>query len=346
MNAWDADAAPVGPRAFHGVEAYANACIEELGELPMFAGGADFDCAKAPGMTIVPITATDSSGRVTTLGKDTPSAGAGLAATRQCDRPAWLGYEDEVPGATQCAPFTRVGRYVNARGTRFVVICRRETVRDRDAPVFENINFIAHDPTSGKTCFLNNHLDGSSTDGAHVPPPNTPTSDRFWMDPGSLSGQRCPSCHDSDPWIHSPWIDQALTATGQTVVPRMGQDAAYSLATKYSILAPDSFAHVDAESLRNWAQPTHLPNVGACASCHRIGASMTTLLFAGRSVGEPEDWQKWLTAPFRSFAALHWMPPEGASPSSWASSPNGRSVSTILRCADDPSGCAVAETPH
>src|SRR5262249_14593991 len=145
----------------------------------------------------------------------------------------------------QCAPFTRIGRWVNSKGTRFVFLCRREGVRPLMDPTFEILAFIAHNPDSGKTCFFNNHMDGSSMDGTRVLPPNTDTADSFWMDMGSVKNQRCPTCHDSDPWVHSPWIDQAIAADGHTALPRIGEDSAYTIATKYSIFGRESFTGDD-----------------------------------------------------------------------------------------------------
>ena len=357
MNAWDADpqVAAATPRVYHGIEAYSNGCIDELGELPMFANGGTFDCTHDPGMHVVPITATDGRGNVVTLDENTTGelGGAELAATQQCDRPAWLGYEgvsndpDIVipPDATQCAPFTRVGRYVNSKGTRIVAICRRETVRTLMDPNFDIVAFIAHNPDSGKTCYFNSHMDGSSMDGAHVPPPDTSTADSVWMDMGSVKGQRCPACHDSDPWVHSPWIDQAVAADGHMVLPRLGEDAAYDLTTKYSIFAPDSFLAED-DAGQQWTQPQHLTNIGACGSCHRIGANMTLALFTARSVGEQEPWQGWLTPAFRTFQKLHWMPTTPVSQGSWASSPSGQSMQQIDDCFQDPSSCSVEDVPH
>jgi hypothetical protein len=347
MNAWDSDetTASATPRIFHGIEAYANSCADELGEFPMFEGGADFDCVRNADMQVVPITATNSNGTVVKLTKDTawPLGSAERAATERCDRPAWLGYGSS---ATQCAPFTRLGRFINSKGTRFVFICRRYDVSSPTDSNFENINFIAHNPQSGKTCYFNNRLDGRATNGSKIPPPNTPTSDRFWMDMGDIKTERCPSCHDSDPWMHSPWVDQAVDANGHSLVPMIGQDTAYSVTTKYSIFGRESFVGTDAESKANWKQPQHLTNVGACGTCHRIGAATTMRTWSARSVGN-SDWQAtWVTPAFRTFSKLHWMPTTPVSEATWASSPDAQSANKIAACASNPSSCGVQDVPH
>lgn len=337
MNAWDNDDATsaASPRIYHGIEAYTAGCMDDLGELPMFANG-EFSC-DAEGMSVVPISATDASGNVTRLDETTtnwPLTAAQKAATQKCDQPAWLGYDgDTADGATsQCAPFTRIGQYQNSKGTRFIFICRRETVRALADKTFENINFVAHNPTNGKTCYFNNHLDGTVTNGAKIPTPDSPTSDVFWMDMGSIVGQRCPTCHDSDPWMHSPWVDSAIDKkTGHTIVPKQGEDPAYNLQTKYSIFGRESFV-VDTQSSKDWKEPTMLTDVGSCGTCHRIGTGMTLEYWATRSIGEDVDLP--LTAAFSTSAKLHWMPADTAA------------TNKIKACRNNPSSCKTAPIPH
>lgn len=340
MNAWDnADGSEsASPRVFHGIEAYANGCMEEMGELPMFANG-DFKC-DAEGMSVVPIKATDNNGNVTVLDETTtnwPLTSAQRAATQRCDNPAWLGYDGDVADAqtSQCAPFTRIGQFKNSRGTRFIFICRRETVRALADKTFENINFVAHNPTSGKTCWFNNHLDGSVTDGTKIPRPDTPVSDKFWMDMGAIQGQRCPACHDSDPWMHTPWVDSALDkATGHTIVPKQGEDPEYNLQTKYSIFGRESFVGTDRASQQNWKQPQMLTDVGTCGNCHRIGSNSTMQFWAQQSTGEDmSDISQWLTSAGQQVTAKY-MPADAAA------------MRKIDNCARNPSSCVVQDIPH
>lgn len=340
MNAWDTVSGKASPPVFHGVEAYTNSCLDELGENPMFGDGEQtFDCTKTPGMEIVPITATATDGTVTTIDKTTtnwPLTSAQQAATRQCDRPAWLTYGSQA----QCAPFTRIGRYTNSKGTNYVVICRRESVKPIDDPNFDIVGVIAHNPTSGKTCFFNNHLDGTPTDGTKIPPPNMPTSDRYWMDYGAIKDQACATCHDADPYIHTPWMDGALDAKKHAIVPKIGEDPAYTLTTKYSLHAAESFMH-DAKSRQDWAQPEHLTNAGSCGSCHRIGTRGSSEFLSAMSVGDQRTLQQfgvWTTTTpaFRTQAKLH---PGGAVQDT-------APLTTINSCGQNPSRCQSTEIPH
>jgi hypothetical protein len=339
MNAWDSDDASVAanPRVFHGVEAYANGCIDELGELPMFKDGADFDCLRDPGMVVVPITATADNGVVTSIANASawPLGSAQLDATQVCDRPAWLDYGDGLP----CAPFTRVGRYTNSKGSDFVVICRRTDVRDPMDPNFDVMGVVGQNPETGKTCWFNKRA--GVTDMSRIPPPNTPTADKFWMDSGDIRDQACPKCHDSDPWLHTPWIDQVADAQGRPIVPRIGRDKGYTLSTKYSIFARESFTVGGPTSASDWRQPQHLTNIGSCGSCHRIGAASTLSTWTARAVGDPSDQDfqdSFITNAFRTPEKLHWMP---TTPFSAA---DNASVQAIFNC--DPSTCRVEDTPH
>lgn len=351
MNAWDRDPStgPAGPtKRFRGVEGYAQACIDEMGDLPPWEDREFFDC-RDPSMDVVPITATDSSGRVVSITKDTPFplGAAEQAATQRCDRPAWLDYGG---AGSPCAPFTRIGTFVNSKGTRFVFICRRYAPRPVDDPSFDVIGGIMHNPASGKTCWLNGHADGKFADGTKIPAPNTPNADRFWMNSDEIRGQGCPSCHDSDPFVHTPWMDQVLDKkTGRVLVPMINNDPDYKPTTKYSSPWAESFMGTDSQSRAAWAQPQFLTNVGACGSCHRIGAASTLALWAARSVGDASDsdfQSQWLTSAFRTFEKLHWMPTTPVTQAGWPSSPSMQSMQAIKRCASNPASCGVQEAPR
>jgi hypothetical protein len=339
MAAWDVISGAQTPPVFHGIEAYADSCEDEIGENPMFGDGTQtFDCTTDPRMHVVPITATASDGTVTRLDETTthwPLTSTELAATTQCDRPAWLGYQS----ATQCAPFTRIGNLVNSKGTNFVVICRREAAKPLSDPSFDIIASIAHNPTTGKTCFFNNHMDGTSSDGTKVPPTHTPTSDQFWMDYGAVQDQACPTCHDSDPYIHSPWMDSAIDPTSKhAIVPKIGENPAYTHDVKYSLHAAESFMS-SAKGQADWAQPQALTNAGSCDGCHRIGSKGSAQFLSAMSEGDQTQLQSFgvwdsLTPAFKTTANLHWMPADT------------NALRTINSCGQNANNCQSTEVPH
>ncbi len=349
MKAWDLGAKATGAAAkLHGVQAYAEACEAELGDLSVFKGGV-LDCVGDPAMAIVPITVSNPASPdqvVTRLDGTTttwPLRGAQLAATTRCDRPAWLDYADS--GSSQCSPFSRIGASVNAKGTRIVVACRRYSARSRDDAAFDDINLIAHNPTSGKTCFFNSRLE-SVQDARKVPSPTAADADAFWMDVRDVATVECTHCHDADPWIHSPWIDQLKDAGGHALVPKIGEDSAYSIATKYSIFARESFLLTDRNGqARTWEQPQHLVDAGKCGSCHRIGSKAGLGEWTSRAVAHSSSatwFQTWVSDAYRTASKVRWMSPNA----SGATQDDVLAAQAILACGSGGRGCALADTPH
>jgi hypothetical protein len=354
MKAWD-DAIAIAPdsdsarRPLHGVQAYARACEADLGELPMFRGGSTLDCAGGSEMHVVPITVSDPARPDTVVmtldGATTtwPLRPDQVAATRRCDKPAWLDYSGSAN--SQCSPFSRVGAFANTKGTRVVVACRRTAARARDNATFDDVNMIAHNPISGHTCFFNSRIETSLRADA-IPSPTSDAADAFWMDIRDVSTAHCTNCHDADPWIHTPWIDQLHGPDGHVLIPRIGEDSAYTIKTKYSVFARESFvARSRNGDFATWEQPQHLASAGKCGSCHRIGSKAGAGSWTPRSVGHPfaADWfREWVTPAYRTAAKLHWMSPGGAPDAQ----DDGDSVDGILACADGGRGCVVEDTPH
>lgn len=88
---------------------------------------------------------------------------------------------------------------------------------------------------------------------------------------------QCVSCHQADPFITNPWINAAIIpATGEPVVPQLGQGAPYYV--------------IGGES---WDMRTIHIEGNDCLSCHRVGLSTVRLFETnGYVVGEhmpPDD---------------------------------------------------------
>jgi hypothetical protein len=208
---------------------YAARCVEELGEIPFFQPipgrpGAyePYDCMES---LPIPMTQTSDAGDLRTWPDApplTPTAPRDWQSPT-CDAPQY------IYGA--CEPGPRVARRVNAQGTVWVLLCRKNA-GGWGSSWFNDIAMIGHDPATGKTYFLQNHLQGY-VDGRHVPHPadvrdpdpaalrGDPTTFRpgaehvqdVWYSQtpqgGLGNGVQCVGCHDADPFIHSPWITAA-----------------------------------------------------------------------------------------------------------------------------------------
>ena len=231
------------------VEAYADACTDEdeLGEIPFFEkiGEKDYLPYNCLDATPIATTVTHEDGRV-----DLPAD-----QVSQCDKPQYI-YSLCEPNADRDNGVNgpRVTSASNEQGTHWVLLCRKSNDAEGS---YRDIAMIGNNPYTGKTCYF--QALGSNLDGKVIPHPGDTTNSAaspiatssLWdgLHGGLGSGIQCARCHDADPFIHTPWIDQALDAEGRQIVPRMGEDDDYPLGFNelpYSI--------VDAEG-QNWTMP-------------------------------------------------------------------------------------------
>ena len=182
-----------------------------------------------------------------------------------------------MPGATVVR---KTGQDADGNALEHVVwlgFCRPEPTDEFDGPgsliseVVPNIDIIGYNAENGATCML-------ATDSGGVPvevSEDTPWSSEGVM-PGSTDprfdelvdlekAEECAECHQSNPFIHSPWIDGARMPDNpeEPVVPLvLGPDTPYWLigADHSELLTP------------------HIEGNG-CVSCHRF-PSRTEELFS------------------------------------------------------------------
>ena len=311
---WSWAATGPGNRRINSGLKYAERCVEELGDIPLFTknGAGDyetFDCTTA---TEIPVTVTDSAGN-TTRATSTPAL---------CDKPQHLGYGCEV-GA-------RVANATNARGTEWVLLCRR--VINAAQGRFGDMAMIGHNPTSGKTCFFQNSL-GVKTDGTKVShPADTDDSLDTWR--SYPSGGSCIGCHDTDPFIHTPWIDGAKKSSGRTVVPRVAYPG-----------SPYSLVNMIDQGIR-MPQQLVSPEAAACRACHRVGEWQTRKWpeYFTQTDGHVTS-QK--TAYYKQPERQYWMPPGASftSKAQWDASRYGKAAAFIANCIGDPSQCEYEPIP-
>lgn len=179
-----------------------------------------------------------------------------------CDRPAYLPYPEKSDG--QCTPYSRV-RTVRDDDVQMLLFCRRMYIRPIDSPLFDSMEIIMHNVKTGSTCFFiskNFGDDPKGDDGTRVPPPSEETpppgnvaARDLWASPAEIAEHQCVACHDSDPWMRTPWIAQ----TGQLPSDTWGF---------HSIDVGGPFAA--------WPKPKSITTRGnTCTGCHRIGSLNT-----------------------------------------------------------------------
>lgn len=252
---------------------YLAACEAELGPWP------GIDCRDA---VEVPITVTDAGGTrtVTSL--------ADLEDGR-CDRSSIGG----------CAPGTRVDAFTTETGATFAYGCRTYD----DDPAYDQVNVVWTMPGDGATCFLSTkHADQRYGDGSDVPRPGS-DEDVAWDDEGrpfwytfpDLQGSACLDCHENDPILRNPWIEQVgVLPVGDPLGP-------FHLVANEELLQGDAL----------WQPSRKLadPDLAPCLECHRLGERRTCTLALEATGRVPRG----LTTTF--FATTwpydHWMPEIG-----------------------------------
>ena len=224
----------------YDIHAYGRECAELIAEMP------PFNCLDGE---LVPITVD---------GK-TPEK---YTRHMRCDRPAYLPYPEKTDG--QCTPYTRI-RAARDDDIQMVLYCRRMYIRPADDPRFDSIEAIMHNVKTGSTCFFiskNFGEDPEGDDGRRVPPPTEETppegfvsAKELWAAPKQVVDHGCIFCHDSDPWMHTPWIDQTAQVPAD----------------------PWGFHSVDVGGpFVEWPKPNSISTRGnSCTGCHRIGSLNT-----------------------------------------------------------------------
>jgi hypothetical protein len=193
-------------------------------------------------------------------------------------------------------------------------ICRRYKLRrDPNYPNFEDVAIVGHRKSTGATCFFQtlSAMKGlpDGIRATRVPPPSerraqTPSgaiaAEDFWLSPEVTAGIQCYSCHDSDPWIHTPYVNQVKGRSGAPEKPLV-PDAP-------RIEDPMRYVFVGSQYFSDWPRASHFePFNNRCVTCHRIGTLASSGAFSENAIGlrTPNT-----TAEFKAYPHSHWMPPD------------------------------------
>jgi hypothetical protein len=311
----------------HGLE-----CAREIGPLPAFS------CLDGE---LIPVTLNG-----TPITNHQPH--------QECDRPPLLG----LGGSDgQCTPYSRIGRLpgINALGQedpniQWAFICRRYSIRPAaDDPMFEDVAIVGHNRATGATCFFQTLTDGIRA--TRVPPPAeapeaTPAGEikaaDFWLSPQQTANINCHHCHDSDPFIHTPHVDQVrIQVNGQSVPivpPGPNLRANPPEMSRY---------HFVGEPFRGWPAPVRLRPLGnSCTSCHNIGSRATCERFTEAATGRTAP--NYISTYGWSWPRSHWMPPDveatGMSQADWQAD-FGASVQKIVDCCQNITDASCRRRP-
>ena len=235
--------------------AYAQACAVDIGTIP------DYDCMSQG----VPIPTTKNGIEY-----------AANVGDNDCDRPTKLPMAEQG----QCIHGSRLVDLSppSRPDVTIMAICRRYHPMAANSTLFNDLAVIAHNRKTGTTCFFQSPVDQSPGpfDGSHVPSPmsSAPLASTYWLEPAADQGTgivhfaapggiACTGCHDSDPFILSPWIKQVAKLgewdpQGKYLVDRVGPFS-----------DPDQRPWVTAKI--TLSQPHD--HATACFGCHRFGGS-------------------------------------------------------------------------
>jgi hypothetical protein len=304
-----------GAQAQQDILVYARECAQKIGPIPAF------DCRTG---TLVPITV---NGKV-------PAA---YRAQMTCDRPSLLPPPSDENTDGQCVPNSRALVLRDDGKVQISAFCRQKKIRPADTFLYDEVDIVAHSVETGSTCWFQAQAAlplsaGKGLDGRRVPPPDeaTPPAGQkaardFWNPPAKTASANCGTCHDSDPFMYSPFIGQ----TGQMPRDPLGL-----------------YANDIGEDFKKWPKPLSLSTRGnTCTGCHRIGSQHTCNTAMYESIGQT------LSPGLDSWALVfpnsHWMPPTtGQSLEQWDTTYQN-SVQELARCCKDPkaSGCIATPIP-
>jgi len=323
---------PSGEQSINSPQAYGERCVGELGEIPFFESTGDgtyttYDCLDS---TAIPMTVTEANGTVRAPQDGTEAA---------CDAPQFI--------YSLCEAGPRVATRTNDQGTRWVLLCRK-SIGGYASDQYNDIAMIGHNPFTGKTCFFQNAL-YSKKDGGNVPhPADREKSQNLWsgVHGGVGSGIECGSCHSTDAFVHTPWIDGAKDDNGRPIVPKMGVDPDFALGandTPYAIVNRRG---------QNWTMPKQLVSeeANACLKCHRMANDRWSDDWLARLDGQDSAWKGILTARGNQPEHTYWMPPDHTftTDDEWQTSTAKQALDFIERCGKNPTlaGCVYKDVPE
>ena len=173
------------------------------------------------------------------------------------NRPSWPSEQPkacDVPDALSgtCQQGNGVARY---EGTHHDGSPREEVIYlafCRDG----GLGLIGYNLTTGATCFF--HMSHNVANTATHPGSNDPNYEAYWQAPAIVAADQCQGCHQADPFIHSPWVDQLKDPDNpqEPLVPIIAGPA--NPRPPYFVLGDEFSQPVSAE----------LPN-NVCTTCHR-----------------------------------------------------------------------------
>jgi len=318
---------------------YGTQCAKEVSVIPAFS------CMAGE---VIPIT----------VGGKTPDT---YTPNMTCDKPSLLPATGE--GAQgQCLPGTRALVLRDDATAQISAICRKKVVRPMDSHLFDEINIISHNLKNGKTCWFTAQASeplkaDAGIDGRLVPSPTAasamqgyrtletkskalsqtwhvdtktlPNPKQFWLSPLAVAASKpaCMYCHDSGPFMYSPYIAQTTQLPGDP----LGKYRPKAVGTDFK---------------KQWQDLTAFgitTRGNTCTTCHRMGnmnsCSFATLQATAQAPqAGGDDWSK-------KFPESHWMSPGNLRSLHQWNEAFTSSLKKIADCCQNPkaNGCQIVD---
>ena len=298
---------------------YGRQCAEQITEIPAFSCMAGEE---------IPITID---------GRRVPAD----AAPERCDRPSLLPQHDGRKPA-QCVPGSRALVLRDDATAQVSAICRKQVARAAGSALFDEINVISHSLKNGKTCWFTakaseplspeRGIDGRwvpspSTLGARPSPPGPDgrralAADQVWLSPQKVANSvpACMHCHDSGPFMYSPYIAQTTQLPGDP----------------FGFYEPKA---IGADFKKAWAKLNAFgitTRGNTCTACHRMGNMNSCKVAMHQSAGTlpQEGGDEWSTR----FPQSHWMSPGNLHSRAQWDAQFSDSLQKLAACCEDPKG--------
>ncbi len=303
---------------------YGRQCAEQISEIPAF------NCMAGEE---IPITVD---------GKPVPAD----TLVQRCDRPSLLPQGDAL---SQCIPGSRAQVLRDDKTAQISAICRKKLPRPAGSALFDEINVISHSVKNGKTCWFTAKAvppltAASGIDGRWVPSPSTLTrkaqaaspagvparpAEKVWLSPYDVAFKEpaCIGCHDSGPFMYSPYIAQTTQLPGDP----------------FGFYEPKA---IGADFKKAWARMDAFgitTRGNTCTACHRMGNMNSCKVAMDQSTGRGQqqggdEWSK-------RFPQSHWMSPGNLHSQAQWNEQFADSLKKLAACCENPKGpgCQVVE---
>ncbi|KQW45389.1 MULTISPECIES: hypothetical protein [unclassified Roseateles] len=259
-------------------------------------------------------------------------------APARCDKPSLLPQHDKGSQG-QCVPGSRALVLRDDTTAQISAICRKQVARVAGSHLFDEINVISHSLKDGKTCWFTAKAkapltEGAGIDGRRVPSPSTlkrpaVPADKVWLTPYQVAFEQpaCISCHDSGPFMYSPYIAQTTMLPGDP----------------FGFYQPKA---IGADFKRAWAKLNAFgitTRGNTCTACHRMGNMNSCKVAMDQSTGRGhqeggDEWSK-------KFPQSHWMSPGNLHSQAQWNEQFADSLKKLAACCENPqgAGCKVVE---